>query len=159
MKSSTLKRIIRFGVAAFAVVFWQFLAVPVVYFLMTQPVSGYYEPTPAIFQQWELYETEHRSITVAVGMIFWTQLIALIITVVISAVLYGLYCLLHYLWHGSKKVNPTCTDEHCPCNWHGAEVFADGTWDLPECVDPNCTCVNRHADEVFSIKKNKWVNA
>jgi hypothetical protein len=158
MKSSTLKRILRIAAALLAVAFWQFLAVPVIYFMMSQPLSpDPYEP-PMKFEEWALYTQPDATFT----QMFWSitigQFFGLIATGAVMLIIWLLYKLVKFIWYGHSDY-PPCTDPNCPCNRHKqGDVFKDGQWDDSECTDPECPCVNWHANQRFSKAQGKWVD-
>jgi|GEM_PF-6026621 len=175
MKSSTLKRIWRIVAALWAAMFWQFLAVPVIYFMLTQPISpSYYEP-PVKFEEWAVYTQPDATFTQAFWILTVTQLLGLIATGVLILIIWSAYKLVKYIWYGPQEEEPVmeyepgdveaevhsnCTDPACPCAWHKGEVFnhETNTWEDKECTDPDCPCVD-HEGMKFEVAKNEWVEA
>lgn len=167
MKSSTLKRIGRISVAILAIAFWQFVASPIAFFMSSQ-VNGYHnDQSPVKFDTWAMYHQPYGTITQNAEIIFWIQLIGLMVTVIVGLILCGLYYLGGYIWFGTQTDSPVivdeteeeyvgCTNHRCPCAYHKAEVFTDGEWDAPNCTDKNCSCAH-HNDEVFDEEKGYWV--
>lgn len=46
----------------------------------------------------------------------------------------------------SEDDEPSCTNEFCRCRSHGPEEFRDGEWQIAECNDPDCFCIDYHPD-------------
>ena len=81
--------------------------------------------------------------------IIGTHLIGIIATTVLFAIVAWIFL------RSSSNTSIACKNTVCTCAYHKQDILENGVWTYQDCTDPNCPCVQHHAEK-FYVKNQMW---